>query len=127
MPRHLPALLFLSACSSGGANDTGNSCQSFCGCPEEVRYDFTTTIWNGQTDEPVEGATLTCFTEDSPRGTSDAEGVIAFQLDTTESPGCGVETCGQMTVAAENSALVSQILGFYQVYEKVVTLEYGEN
>lgn len=124
MIRHLPALLFLSACSSLGGD---KSCQSLCGCPVEVSYDFITTIWDGQFDEPVEGATLTCFNEDTARGTSDADGVIAFQLDTTESPGCGVNTCGQMTIAVENSALVPQDLGFYEVYEKVVTLEYGED
>ena len=60
----------------------------------------------------AEGATLTCKNEDSPRGTSGAEGIIAFQLDTLESEGCGLEDCETVTISAEEAGLVAQELNY---------------
>ena len=84
-------------------------------------------MWNGQLDAPVEGATLTCKNEDSPRGTSGAEGIIAFQLDTLESDGCGLEDCETVTIAAEEAGLVSQELNYLDALNQVVTLQYGDD
>jgi hypothetical protein len=47
-----------------------------CGTWSESSVDFEATVWNPQLDEPVEGAELLCEGEDTPRATSDADGVL---------------------------------------------------
>ena len=125
-----PFLLF-TACGGSSSDDSTDSaitCENyFCGCSEEISIDFTTTVWNGQLDAPVEGATLTCKNEDSPRGTSGVDGIIAFQLDTTESEGCGLEDCENVIIAAAEAGLVSQELNYLEALNQVVTLQYGED
>ena len=126
-----PLLILLTACGRSSGDDSTDSaitCEDyFCGCSEEVSIAFTTTVWNGQLDAPVEGATLTCKNEDSPRGTSGADGIIAFQLDTLESEGCGLEHCETVTIAAEDAGLVSQELNYLDALNQVVILQYGDD
>jgi len=129
-PLLLASLSVITACSGtpGGQSDSGLDCgASFCGCSEEVSLDVSTTIWNGQLDAPVEGATLTCVGEDAPRDTSEADGVIAFQLETRESPGCGFDDCNNVLIAVENSGLVAQETSLYAILDQVVTLQYGDD
>lgn len=129
-PLLLASLSVIAACSGtpGGQSDSGLDCgATFCGCSEDVSIDVSTTIWNGQMDTPVEGATLTCLGEDSPRGTSEADGVIAFQLETRESPGCGLEDCNNVLIAVENSGLVALETSLDAILDQVVTLQYGND
>jgi hypothetical protein len=119
-----PGLLLLNviACDPGPQN-TG-----ICGEWLAVTIEFEATVWDSQLDEPVEGAELYCDEEDSPRATSDADGVLQFTLETSESPGgCGYGDCNSVTIEDALGELESVTLGLDAANGETIELAYGED
>jgi hypothetical protein len=120
----LPYLFVLSGC---GLTDEPGCVETFCGCWEEVSIEFTTTVRDGKLNAPVDGATLTCVGEDDARCTSDASGAMMFTLVAQESPGCGLDSCNRVIIAAEGTGLLPRELPYHLVLNEVVTLESSDD
>lgn len=72
----------------------GPDCSSsFCGCWEDKTLQYGATVVDAESSEPIPGVTLRCDDETEIRATSDAEGKVAFEVETRYSPGCHYERC----------------------------------
>ena len=99
-----------------------------CGDWEAVTIEFEATVWNSQLDAPIEGAELFCDDEDSPRATSDADGVLQFTLETIESTaGCGYGDCNNVTIEDAAGDLESTTLDLDAANGETIVLQYGED
>jgi hypothetical protein len=72
--------------------------RSFCGCWEDVTLRYSARIVDAD-GAPVEGVDAVCHGETEPIATSSAGGVLAFEIATQTSPGCGYQRCRIMTLA----------------------------
>lgn len=71
--------------------------RSLCGCWEDATLRFTTTLRDAG-GAPADGVEAFCHGEDAPIARSDAEGVLAFEIATQRSPGCGYQRCRNMVL-----------------------------
>lgn len=78
-----------------GLEDLEDCVRSFCGCWTTVTLEYRATVVDSS-GTPIAGARLTCMGEDSVTARSDATGLLAFTIETEESPGCGFARCGNL-------------------------------
>jgi hypothetical protein len=76
----------------GDPEDLADCVRSFCGCWTDVTFAYEATVVDGR-GRPVAGAELACMGEDNLMARSNATGLVAFAIETQESPGCGLARC----------------------------------
>ncbi len=79
----------------GDPEDLADCVRSFCGCWTNVTFAYEATVVDGR-GRPVAGANLVCMGEDTLMARSDANGLVAFAIETQESPGCGLARCANL-------------------------------
>lgn len=70
---------------------------SFCGCWEAATYNYRIELRDAAGGSAA-GVDAICYGEQTPVARSDAGGVLAFQIATQHSPGCGYERCRNMVL-----------------------------
>ena len=110
------------------SRDSGPENTGICGEWVAVTVEFEAVVWDVQNDIPIEGAEITCQTEDTSRSSSDADGVLAFSLETTMSPGgCGYGDCNTVTIQAPSDSMQPVTMGFDEANGSTIELMYGED
>ena len=71
--------------------------RSFCGCWEDITLRYSARIVDAG-GAPAAGVSAVCHGETEPIATSSADGVLAFEIETQTSPGCGYQRCRNMTL-----------------------------
>lgn len=85
---------FTLACSDGGSS---GGCGDLCGCWTDVTLNYAVTVVNSS-GTGAAGVTATCVGDQGPIATAGADGVLAFSIQTRESPGCSFERCRNINV-----------------------------
>lgn len=86
--------------------------------------DFGVTVVNGQTGDPVQGATLTCQGEEEPVATSDASGALSAQIDAKWGGSCGWSRCQSMVIDASDQGLAPVTVDAVDDADSEIVLQY---
>jgi hypothetical protein len=71
--------------------------RAFCGCWEATTLRYRAELRDAA-GAPATGVDLYCQGEETPIARSDADGVLAFEIETERSPGCGYRRCRNMAL-----------------------------
>ena len=91
--------LFLPTILLAGC-DMYRSCATFCGCWKTTTHKYQTKIVDSQ-NAPVGGIELRCSDTADVVGSTNEDGDVAVRFRTKKSPGCGILTCGKLSVVQD--------------------------
>lgn len=100
--------------SSCGAVETGDPCQSLCGCSEDTTLSVSGNTFASD-GTPAAGIKVSCKGERGAMDVTDSNGVFYFQYATQESPGCGYAGCNTLVFEDPAQRFASKELTVWQV------------
>ena len=104
------------------APEDPNCARSLCGCWRPSHLSFSTSVVDSD-GAAIEAVTLTCHGETAPITQSDASGVLAFEIDTMESPGCHYRRCTNLLFSDPQGRFADHLTTVYLANGQTVTLE----
>jgi hypothetical protein len=96
--------------------------RAFCGCWEDFTLSYSARIV-GADGAPAEGIVAVCRGDEEPVATSSSDGVLAFEVATQRSPGCGYQRCRFMTLTDPQGRFADKEVNVGSTMNQQVVLE----
>lgn len=88
-------LLLLSAHNAVADNGCG---RAICGCWMDTTVSYRLNIVD-KNNKPIKNIQAVCANETAPIGKSNAAGLLQASVKTAQSPGCGIQRCGEIKLS----------------------------